>query len=206
MRVLIACEYSGTVREAFNKRGWYALSCDLLDTDIPGLHYKGDVKDVLYENWDLIIAHPPCTFLANSGVSWLHKDPTRWSKLDEAAKFFKLFITHPTCQYVATENPIPHKYALQRIGGRKYDQIIQPFQFGHPESKKTCLWLNGLPKLNETNNVFDEFKSLPKKEAQRLHYLPRTKDRWKIRSKTFQGIADAMADQWGQYLEKIKRA
>jgi hypothetical protein len=198
-KVLIACEYSGVVRDEFEKLGWHAMSCDLLPTEKLGKHYQGDVKDVLYRDWDLIIAHPPCTYFANSGVCWLHKDKSRWEKLDEAARFFNMFLDHP-CEHIAIENPIPHKYALERIGNRKYTQIIQPYQFGHPESKKTCLWLKGLPELKDTNNVKDEFDKLPKNKAQRLHYLPPSKDRWKLRSTTFVGIAKAMAGQWTQYL------
>ena len=196
MKVLVACEYSGTVRDAFISKGHEAISCDLLATDKPGPHIQGDVLEVLKEKWDLIIAHPPCTYLANSGVSWLHKDPTRWGKLDEGAKFFKALLD-ADCERIAVENPIMHKYARERIGGVKYAQIVQPWMFGHAESKATCLWLKGLPNLVETNNVKELWKTLPKKEAQRLHYLPPSKDRWKLRSTTYQGIADAMAEQWG---------
>ena len=195
-KVLIACEYSGTVREAFAKYGHDAISCDILPTDKPGNHYQGDVRDIINDDWDLIIAHPPCTYFANSGVSWLHKDESRWQKLDEAAVFFNLFLDNK-CPMIAIENPIPHKYAIERIKGRRYDQTIQPWQFGHPESKRTCLWLKNLPKLKETDNVKEEFLKLPKNQAQRLHYLPPSKDRWKIRSTTFTGIAEAMAIQWG---------
>jgi hypothetical protein len=196
MKILVACEYSGVVRDAFTKLGHDVTSCDILPTDSPGKHYQGDVKDILDDDWDMIIAHPPCTYFANSGVSWLHKDESRWAKLDEAAEFFNLFLNHP-CKKIVIENPIPHKYAVERIGGTKYTQIIQPWQFGHPESKRTCLWLKGVDPLKETDNVKDTFDTLPKKLQQRLHYLPQSKDRWKLRSTTYQGIADAMADQWG---------
>lgn len=199
IKVLVACEFSGTVRDAFIKRGIDAMSCDLLPTESPGPHYHGDVRDILDQDWDLIIAHPSCVYFANSGVRWLHSDPSRWAKLDEAAEFFNLFLDHPS-KKVCIENPVPHKYALERIGGRKYTQIINPWEYGHPESKKTCLWNRGLPNLKPTKNVKDEYLKLPKKEAQRIHMLPPSKDRWKIRSKTFQGIADAMADQWGSLL------
>lgn len=201
MKILIACEYSGTVRDAFAKLGHDVTSCDILPTDKPGKHYKGDVKDILYQDWDLIIAHPPCTYLTNSGVCHLYKKgtrikiPKRWQQLNDGAKFFKLFLNHP-CKRIAIENPIPHKYAVERIGA-KYSQIIQPYQFGHTERKSTCLWLKGLPKLKPTNDVKEEMLKLPKKEQQRLHYLSPGPDRWKIRSTTFQGIADAMAQQWG---------
>lgn len=195
MKVLIACEYSGTVRDAFKSRGHDVLSCDLLDSETPGNHYKGDIRDVLYDSWDLIIAHPPCTYITNSGVHLLHKDESRWVLLDEATDFFKLFLNHP-CEKICIENPIPHKYGVERIG-RKYDQLIQPYMFGHMERKATCLWLKGLPKLVETNNVKEEMLKLPKREQQRLFYLPNNKDRWKIRSKTYDGIAKAMSEQWG---------
>lgn len=198
MKVLIACEYSGTVRDALLRKGHDAISCDILPTDNPGPHHQGDIKEILYsENWDLIIAHPPCTYLTNSGVCHLHKDPSRWSKLDDGAEFFKLFLNHP-CERICIENPIPHKYAVERIG-RKYDQIIQPWMFGHTERKATCLWLKGLPPLHPSNNVKEEMLKLPKNQQQRLHYLPPSPDRWKLRSKTYQGIAEAMAEQWGTF-------
>jgi len=196
MRVLVACEYSGAVREAFKRKGHEAWSCDLLPTDQPGLHYQGPVQDILGEQWDLLIAHPPCTYLANSGVSHLHKDPARWQHLDEGAAFFKLFLDAKVPKK-CIENPIMHKYARERIGGKNPTQIVQPWMFGHPESKATCLWLNGLMPLRETNNVREHMLTLPNKERQRLHWLPPGPDRWKERSKTFQGLADAMAEQWG---------
>lgn len=201
MKILIACEYSGTVRDAFNELGHNATSCDLLNTDKPGSHYKGDVKDILYNEWDLIIAHPPCTYITNSGVCHLYnkdgsKNIERWEKLKEATEFFKLFVNHP-CRKICIENPIPHGHALKQIG-KKYSQIVQPYQFGHAEQKATCLWLKGLPILKHTKNVYSEMMELPIKERQRLHYLPPSPDRWKIRSQTFQGIADAMAEQFTQ--------
>lgn len=196
MRILVACEYSGTVRDAFTKLGHFAMSCDLLPTDKPGNHYQGDVTDILDHDWDLMIAHPPCTYLTNSGVSWLHKDPSRWVQLDEGAAFFKLLLEAPIPRK-AIENPIMHKYAKERIGGVKQSQIIQPWMFGHMEQKATCLWLHNLPPLQPTNNVKDEMMKLPKNVRERLHYLPPSADRWKIRSTTYQGVADAMAAQWG---------
>ena len=196
MKILIACEYSGVVRDAFKKLGHDVTSCDILPTDKPGKHYQGDVRDILYADWDMIIAHPPCTYFANSGVCWLHKDETRWIKLDEAAEFFNLFLNHP-CKKIVIENPIPHKYAIQRIGGKKYTQIVQPWQFGHPETKRTCLWLKGVEPLVETDNVKDIYDKLPKNKQQKIQYLPQSEDRWKLRSTTFQGLADAMANQWG---------
>lgn len=197
MRVLVACEYSGKVRDAFIQHGHDAISCDILPTESKGPHYLGEVEDILHvEKWDLIIAHPPCTYLANSGVSWLHKDSSRWLKLDDGAAFFKLFLNHPADK-ICIENPIPHKYAVERIG-KKYTQIVQPWMFGHPESKATCLWLKGLPLLNETHNVKEEMMKLPKNKRQRLHYTPPSKNRWKIRSTTFSGLAKAMALQWSE--------
>jgi hypothetical protein len=209
MKVLVACEFSGRVREAFRAKGHDAWSCDLLpsDDDSP-YHYQRDVFDVLGFGWDLMIAHPPCTYLCNSGVSWLYKknvhapgtsfakNEKRWKQLAEGASFFNYLLNTNAVDKVAVENPIPHKYAVEMIG-RKYDQIVQPWMFGDMERKATCLWLKGLPKLVETNNVKEEMLKLPKNVQQRLHYLPPSKDRAKLRSTTFQGIADAMAEQWG---------
>jgi len=195
MKVLIACEYSGTVRDAFLACGHDAMSCDLLPTDVPGPHYQGNVLDVLQDGWDLMVAHPPCTYLSNSGVSWLHRDPTRWERLDEGAAFFKLLLDAPI-QRKCIENPIQHKYAKERIG-RSQSQVIQPWMFGHLEQKATCLWLEGLPLLLPTNDVKAQMLALPKNERERLHYLPPSPERWKLRSTTFQGIASAMAAQWG---------
>ena len=195
MRVLIACEFSGIVRETFKKRGHNAMSCDLLPTDIPGKHYQGDVKNVLNQKWDLIIAHPPCTFLSNSGVTWLHKDRSRWKKMREGAEFFKMFL-NLDCKKICVENPIMHKYAKEIIGVNQ-SQVIQPWMFGHMEQKATCLWLKGLPLLLPTKNVKEKMMKLPDNQRQRLHYLPPSKDRQKLRSVTFQGIAHAMAEQWG---------
>lgn len=196
MRVLVACEYSGRVRDAFIRRGHDAMSCDILPTDSPGPHYQGDVQNILGDNWDLMVAHPPCTYMTNSGVTWLHKDPTRWAKLDDAAAFFKMLLDAPI-EKIAVENPIMHKYAKERIGGVKQTQVIQPWMFGHTEQKATCLWLKNLPPLAPTNDVKAEMLQLPDNERQRLHYLPPSADRWKLRSTTYMGIAEAMADQWG---------
>lgn len=195
MRVLVACEYSGRVRDAFIERGHDAMSCDILPTDSLGPHYQGDVFDILGDGWDLMIAHPPCTYLTNSGVCHLHTDPTRWAALDEGAAFFKALWEAPIPK-IAVENPIPHKYASERIGA-KYTQIIQPWMFGHPEKKATCLWLKGLPPLVPTDNVKKEMEALPKNQRERIHYLSPGPDRWKLRSTTFLGIAKAMGEQWG---------
>lgn len=195
MRVLVACEYSGRVRDAFIRRGHDAMSCDILPTDALGPHYQGDVRDILGDGWDLMVAHPPCTYMTNSGVTWLHKDPTRWAKLDDAAAFFKMLLDAPI-EKIAVENPIMHKYAKERIGGVKQTQVVQPWMFGHTEQKATCLWLKNLPPLVPTNDVKAEMLQLPDNERQRLHYLPPSADRWKLRSTTYMGIAEAMADQW----------
>lgn len=196
MKILVACEYSGRVREAFRKLGHDAWSCDLLPSDDNSpYHLVGDVRGLLNDEWDLIIAHPPCTYLTNAGVTWLHKQPERWEKMREGAELFKVILDAPA-QYICVENPIMHKYAVEIIG-RRQDQVLQPWMFGHTERKATCLWLKGLPPLKETNNVKEQMLKLPKNIQQRLHYLPPSKDRWKLRSTTYQGIADAMAIQWG---------
>lgn len=196
MRVLVACEYSGRVRDAFLEHGHDAMSCDLLPTDSDGPHYQGSLFDLDLTQFDLMIAHPPCTYLTNAGVTWLHRDPTRWQKLDEGAAFFKMLLDAPIPK-ICIENPIMHKYAKERIGGVKQSQVVQPWMFGHMEQKATCLWLKGLPILQPTNNVKSDMMKLPDNERQRLHYLPPSVDRWKLRSTTYQGIADAMANQWG---------
>ena len=201
MKILIACEYSGRVRQAFEKMGHTVLSCDFEPAeDVASNHYHGDIRDVLHDGWDMMIAHPPCTYLTNSGVHWLHKDPERWAKLDDGAAFFKLLLDAPIPKK-AIENPIMHKYAKERIGGIKQTQVIQPWMFGHTEQKATCLWLQGLPLLEPTNNVKAEMMLLPKRERERLHYLPPSPTRWKERSRTYQGIADAMASQWSNCME-----
>lgn len=197
MRILVGCETSGRVREAFRAKGHEAISYDLLPSDDNSpFHVQGDVLGALKEKWDMAIFHPTCTYLTNSGVTWLHRDITRWPKLFEGAEFFKVLL-NADIPKIAVENPIMHKYSRSIIGVRP-TQIIQPWMFGHAESKATCLWLKNLPPLVETNNVKKQFLALPKKEAQRLHYLPPGPERWKERSKTFQGIADAMADQWAR--------
>ena len=199
MQILVACEYSGTVREAFRKKGYDAWSCDLLDSDIPSeYHIKGDVSKILHECKKLLVAHPPCTYMCNSGVTWLQRNEVRWDELQKANEFFhKLY--NADIPRIAIENPIPHRYALLP----KYSQIIQPYNFGHAEMKATCLWLKNLPLLQSTTDLYDEMKSLPKSQAQRIHYTSPGKDRWKIRSKTFDGIAEAMAAQWGSLTKEL---
>lgn len=194
MRVLVACEYSGRVRDAFLALGHEALSCDLLPTDSPGPHYQGNVLDLLDTGWDLLIAHPPCTYLCNSGVRWLHEQQGRWSNMREGAQFFKRLLEAPIPR-VAVENPVMHSYAAEIIGQRQ-TQIIQPYEFGHMERKATGLWLRGLPALRPTQNVYREMMRLPVKEREKVHYASPGPDRWKKRSTTYLGIAEAMAQQW----------
>jgi hypothetical protein len=193
-RVLVACEYSGSVRDAFAALGWDAWSCDFLPTEKPGNHHQGDVREIINDDWDLLVAHPTCTYMTNSGVCWLHKSPERWMKLFEAADFF-CEILDSKVPHIAVENPVMHKYA-KRLVRHKQTQVIQPWMFGHMESKATCLWLKNLPALLPTENVKSEMMTLPVNQRQRLHYLPPSPDRWKQRSKTYSGIAEAMASQW----------
>ena len=181
MKVLVACEYSGTVRDAFIAKGHDAMSCDLLPTDAFGPHYQGSVLDIIGNGWDLMIAHPPCTHLAVSGAKWFYKKTVEQA---EALEFVRLLMNAPISR-IALENPI--SVISSRI--RKPDQIIQPWQFGHGETKATCLWLKNLPKLMPIDIVEG-------REA-RVHKLPPSPDRWKLRSTTYKGIAAAMADQWG---------
>jgi hypothetical protein len=181
MKVLVACEYSGRVRDAFISRGHDAMSCDLLPTDVPGPHYQGDVFDVIDDGWDLMVAHPPCTHLAVSGARWF-KD--KQQEQTDALSFVRRLLTSSVPK-IALENPI----SVISSHIRKPDQIIQPWQFGHGETKATCLWLKNLPKLTPTNIVEG-------REA-KVHKMPPSVDRWKLRSTTYQGIADAMAAQWG---------
>lgn len=193
MRVLVACEYSGVVRDAFLARGHDAMSCDLLPTDVLGPHYQGDVRDVLGDGWDLLIAHPTCTYLCNSGVRWLSTDPSRWAKMEDGAKFFLEMLNAPIPR-IAVENPVMHKYAVSIIG-RKHDQTVQPWQFGDDASKRTCLWLKNLPKLNPTDVLIKTRYSNQTPSGQ--NNLGPSKDRWKLRSTTYPGFAKAMATQWG---------
>ena len=191
MRVLIACEYSGAVRDAFLARGHDAVSCDLLPSEAPGPHYQGPVQDILGDGWDLMVAHPPCTHLAVSGARWF---AGKQAEQAEALNFVRLLLTAPITR-IALENPV--SVISSRI--RKPDQVIQPWQFGHEATKTTCLWLKGLPKLAPTNIVGKGARHVTKsgKSLPQWYNLPPSADRWKIRSATFQGIADAMADQWG---------
>ena len=198
MKVLVACEYSGIVREAFALKGHDAWSCDLLPTDQPSnKHIQGDVLEIINNDWDLIIAHPPCTHLSVSGAA-------RWAEKvadgrQQAAIKFVEDIWNANCPFIAIENPVGALSSRSKLG--KATQYIQPYEFGHAEQKKTGLWLKGLPKLIPTDVI--DVSNLPDNQRQRLHYLPPSKDRWKIRSTTFQGIADAMADQWSSINKKV---
>ena len=183
MRVLVACEYSGIVREAFQAKGHDVWSCDLLPTEQPGQHFQGDVREMLTQEWDLMIAHPPCTHLAVSGARHFAEKKAD-GRQDEALDFVRLLLSAPIAK-IALENPI--SIISSKI--RKPDQIIQPWQFGHGETKATCLWLKGLQPLQATDVVEG-------REA-KVHKMPPSDDRWKNRSRTFLGVAAAMADQWG---------
>ena len=218
MRILIACEYSGTVRDAFAARGHDAMSCDLLPTDKPGKHYQGDVRDVLNDGWDLAIFHPPCTYLTSS-AEWAYKDPDfqRYpgvgyhQKLKPGTLFgaerrkaralaveFFLLLWNSNIHRACIENPVGHISQHLRGAAR---QIIQPHQFGHDASKATCLWLKNLPKLRPTENIPPRIVNGKPRWANQTDggqsKLAPSKDRWKIRSTTYKGISEAMADQWG---------
>jgi hypothetical protein len=197
VKVLVACEFSGVVRSAFEARDHDAWSCDLLPAaDGSNRHIVGDARDLLHDGWDLLmVAHPPCTRLCNSGVRWLTSPPpgrTReemWAELDEGAALFSAFWNAPIDR-VAVENPVMHKHAKARIANfEPHAQSIQPWQFGHGECKRTCLWLRNLPPLVPTNVV--------EGREQRIHRMPPGPDRWKLRSTFYPGIAAAMAEQWG---------
>jgi hypothetical protein len=181
MRVLVACEFSGAVRDAFIAAGHDALSSDLLPSETCGPHYQGDVRNVLYEGWDLMVAHPPCTHLAVSGARWF-KDNQQ--EQEEALEFVRLLLDAPV-ERIALENPV--SIISSRI--RKPDQIVQPWQFGLGEVKATCLWLKNLPRLHPTNIVEGRHP--------RVHLASPGPDRWKERSRTVPGLAAAMAEQWG---------
>ena len=183
MKILIACEYSGVVRDAFIKLGHDAISCDLLPTDAFGPHYQGDVRDLMDYPFDLMIAHPPCTHLSVSGAR--HFAEKRMDGRQQSAVSFFMMLAKSDIPMIAIENPVCIMSSIYR----KPDQVIQPWQYGHGETKATCLWLKSLPLLQPTNIV--------EGREQRIHKMPPSADRWKERSKTFQGIADAMANQWG---------
>lgn len=213
INVLVACEESQAVCKAFRRRGFNAYSCDIqyCSGGHPEWHIQEDVTQLLngkqhfvtmdgayhvIDKWDLIIAHPPCTHLAVSGARWFKERRKPIRLQNEAADFFMIFV-NAECEHIAIENPV----CVMSTRYRKPDQIINPFQFGHLEQKKTCLWLKGLPKLAETDNVYDEMMKLPKKERCKIWYMGSNHS--KERSKTFPGIATAMAAQWGDYLKSL---
>lgn len=196
MRVLVACEYSGRVRDAFLAMGHDAMSCDLLPTDVPGPHYQGDVRDLLDDGWDLMIAHPPCTYLCSSGLHWNKRRPQRAQMTEDALEFVRQLLDAPINR-IALENPVG--CISTRI--RKPDQTIQPWQFGHDASKATCLWLKNLPLLKPTLLVEGRLVNGRSRwgnqtDSGQNRLLP-SEDRWKVRSETYEGIATAMANQWG---------
>lgn len=229
MRVLVACEYSGRVRDAFIRAGHEAMSCDLLDTEAPGPHYVGDVRDVIGGGWDLMISHPPCTYLASSGLHWNKRVPGRAEKTQEALSFVRMLLDAPIPK-IALENPI----GCISTNVRRPDQTVQPWMFGEDASKATCFWLKNLPPLVPTSRHEGQYgckcghrfpialgkygcpNCAGKNGAAKVVYANQTNsgqnnlspgaDRWKERSRTFQGIADAMADQWGGVVSRAGQA
>lgn len=197
MRVLIACEYSGRTRRSFEALGHSVTSVDLIESeDGSPSHIIGDAISLAYSgNFDLMIAHPPCTYLCNSGVRWLQGDTKRLEQMQQAANFFLKLMNAPIAK-IAIENPIPHKYAKNLIG--EYSQIIQPWMFGEHKTKATCLWLKGLPKLIETNNVKKQMDAMPKNQTHTTHYESPGPERQKNRSRTFESFAKQFAEQWGK--------
>ena len=195
MKVLVACEYSGIVRDAFAAKGHDAWSCDILPTESPGNHFQGDVLEHLDKGWDLMIAHPPCTHLAVSGARWFTEGKKPWSLQEEALDFVRKLLDAPIDK-IALENPV----SVISTKIKKPNQIIQPFEYGHDVTKRTCLWLKNLPNLKPTKIVKPDIVLVNGKKMSRMHYesfkLP-SKERSKVRSKFYTGIAEAMADQWG---------
>ena len=200
MNVLVACEYSGVIRDAFINKGHKAISCDLLPTDSPGPHHQGDIINYLNSfkdgHFDLIIAHPECTKLCISGNAHYGEGQPKYNERLDSVRWTMDFweLAKRKAKKVCFENPVG---VLHRLGGMVKASYVQPYQFGHLEQKKTGLHLHNLKPLVATNNVYDEMMKLPKNKRERLHYLPPSAERWKIRSKTFEGIARAMAEQWG---------
>ena len=198
LKVLVACEFSGIVRDAFLEKGHDAWSCDLLPAEHnSNRHIQGDVREILNDGWDfLIVAHPPCTRLCNSGVRWLHKPPAgktieqMWKDLRDGAELFSELWNAPI-PHICVENPVMHSHAKNLIRNyAEFSQSVQPWQFGHPETKRTCFWLKNLPQLRPTKIV--------EGRTPRVHFMPPSPDRWRERSRFFPGIAKAMADQWGK--------
>lgn len=200
MRVLVACEFSGTVRDAFLARGHDAMSADLEPTQSPGPHHEGDVRDILDKDWDLMVAHPPCTYLAKSGARWLKPggkiNPERYEQVKEAARFFNELMAAPI-PHVAIENPHMHKIGQSLISHRPV-QSLQPWQFGHMEQKETWLWLRNLPPLEPTSIVYNGMMDLPQEEREKILNYNVKATRKAQRSIFYAGIAGAMAEQWSE--------
>jgi hypothetical protein len=208
MKVLVACEFSGIVRDAFAARGHDAWSCDLLPSERNGQHMQCDAIEAAYgHEWDLMIAHPPCTYLTNAGVRHLHDHVSsgykngktvygkeRFQAMLKSAEFFLHLLNAPISK-ICIENPVPHKYAREKVG--HYSQLVQPFQYGHPNTKATCFWLRRLPPLMHCRDVKAIMQTLPKRERHPIYYMAPRNDRGHERSKTYEGIARAMAEQWG---------
>jgi site-specific DNA-cytosine methylase len=192
VKILVACEESQAVTIELRRLGHEAFSCDILECSggHPEWHLQEDVTPLLKQRWDMIIAFPPCTHLAVSGAAWFEQK-RKDGRQQEAIDFFMMF-ANADCERIAIENPVG---IMSRIY-KKPSQIVQPYEYGHMEQKRTCLWLKGLPLLRPTNNVYDKMMGLPKNKRERLHYLPPSPERAKLRSKTFPGIAKAMAEQW----------
>lgn len=188
MKVLVGCEFSQIVTKAFRSKGHEAFSCDILPTEgNPSWHFQEDILEVIKrERFDLGIFHPPCTYLCNSGVRWLHEKEGRWDQMREGALFFKALLEADISR-ICVENPVMHKYAKEIIG-QNFTQSIQPWQFGHGEVKRTCLWLKNLPPLEPTDIVDGR--------TPRVHHTPPGPDQWRLRSITYQGVANAMSEQW----------
>ena len=198
MKILVACEESQAVTKELRKLGHEAYSCDIepCSGGYPEWHLQQDVTPLLKQHWDMIIAFPPCTHLAVSGAAWF-KQKRKDGRQQEGIDFFMLF-ANADCERIAIENPV----GIMSSVYKKPSQIVQPYEYGHMEQKKTCLWLKGLPLLQPTNNVYAQMMELPKNQRERLHYLPPSPDRAKLRSKTFPGIAKAMAEQWAGDITK----
>ena len=196
LKVLIACEFSGSVRDEFLKLGHDAMSCDILPSRTKGPHHQGDALQILNREWDLLIAFPPCTYLCSSGLHWNKRRPERARKTEEAFKFFMTF-ANSNVKRIAIENPI----GCVSTKWRRPDQIIQPYHFGHDASKATCLWLKGLPKLISTSYIAPRIVNGKKRWGNQTdtgqNRLPPSQDRAQLRSLTYKGIAEAMAAQWG---------
>ena len=192
MKILVACEESQAVTIEMRRLGHEAFSCDIepCSGGHPEWHLQEDVTPLLKQRWNMIIAFPPCTHLAVSGAAWFEQK--RKDGRQQAAIDFFMMFANADCERIAIENPV----GIMSTVYKKPSQIVQPYEYGHPEQKKTCLWLKGLPLLQPTNNVYDQMMELPKNKRERLHYLPPSPERAKLRSKTFPGIAKAMAEQW----------